>query len=69
MRNEVKFLLKLKGLNNFVQIFDYKFEEFDLDFDDEEEKVDQDDGKPVKHLRVHILMEKIHGISISQLYN
>lgn len=58
-------MLKVKGLKNFAQIYDYKFEEVDLDYYEEEEKIDEDASpKPLKHLRVYILMERIHGLTM-----
>lgn len=36
-------MLKVKGIFPFVQIYDYKFEEIDLDPKDEEDKIEEEE--------------------------
>ena len=61
MRNEVDFLLKLKGRDFFVQIFDYKFEEEKNDLWDSD---DEEEEKNKKFLKCYILLENIQGITL-----
>jgi len=59
-------MLKVKGLPNFVQIYDYKFEELELDEIDEEDDFKKQ-KEPVKYLKVYILMEKIKGLTLFEM--
>ena len=68
IENEVKFLLRVRNHPNFVKLFDFKFEEIPLGESKKEKRQLEEAGGKLSHLKVSILMEKIRGLTLIDLY-
>ena len=68
IENEIKFLLRVRNHPNFVKIYDYTIEKIPLGKSNKENRMLEESGGTLTHLKASILMEKIKGLTLYQVY-